>query len=50
MAPGSKRRALVPPELGYVGGGEQPQPPTFATKRQLENHKKWVDGEGAGMC
>lgn len=39
MAPGSKRRAVVPPELGYVGGGEQPQPPTFATKRQLENHR-----------
>ncbi|GLC33373.1 hypothetical protein PLESTM_000054300 [Pleodorina starrii] len=40
MAPGSKRRALIPPELGYVGGEELPQPPTFATKRQLENHRR----------
>ncbi|KXZ43172.1 hypothetical protein GPECTOR_99g807 [Gonium pectorale] len=40
MAPGSKRRALIPPELGYVGGGEGPQPPTFATKRQLETHRR----------
>eukprot|EP00198_Chlamydomonas_reinhardtii_P011648 XP_001700985.1 peptidyl-prolyl cis-trans isomerase, FKBP-type [Chlamydomonas reinhardtii] len=40
MSPGSKRRALVPPELGYVGGGEGPQPPTFATKRQLETHRR----------
>lgn len=42
MSPGSKRRALVPPELGYVGGGEGPQPPTFATKRQLETHRRCV--------
>ncbi|EFJ44741.1 hypothetical protein VOLCADRAFT_95114 [Volvox carteri f. nagariensis] len=40
MSPGAKRRAVIPPELGYVGGGELPQPPTFATKRQLENHRK----------
>ncbi|GLI65625.1 hypothetical protein VaNZ11_009195 [Volvox africanus] len=40
MSPGSKRRALVPPELGYVVGGELPQPPTFATKRQLETHRR----------
>ncbi len=42
MAPGSKRRALIPPELGYVSGAEQPQPPTFATKRQLDNHRRFV--------
>lgn len=41
MAPGSKRRVLIPPEVGYVGGGEQPQPPTFGTKRQLETHRRW---------
>ncbi|KAL4421178.1 hypothetical protein ABPG77_003361 [Micractinium sp. CCAP 211/92] len=38
--PGSKFRALVPPELGYQAApGALPQMPTFATKRQLENHK-----------
>lgn len=33
---------LIPPELGYVDGSgqQQPQPPTFATKRQLANHSK----------
>ncbi|GFR49598.1 hypothetical protein Agub_g11667 [Astrephomene gubernaculifera] len=40
MAPGCKRRALIPPELGYVAGGEGPQPPTFATRRQLESHRR----------
>jgi hypothetical protein len=46
MRPGGKRRALVPPEVGYlapaaagVKGGLQPAMPTFATQRQLENHK-----------
>ncbi len=33
-------RALVPPELGYVSSALQPQPPTFATKRQLANHAR----------
>ncbi|KAL4457260.1 hypothetical protein ABPG75_012125 [Micractinium tetrahymenae] len=38
--PGSKFRVLVPPELGYQAApGALPQMPTFATKRQLENHK-----------
>jgi FKBP-type peptidyl-prolyl cis-trans isomerase len=40
MAPGSRRRALVPPELGYTSSALQPQPPTFATKRQLANHSR----------
>jgi FKBP-type peptidyl-prolyl cis-trans isomerase len=47
MSPGGRVRALVPPELGYVaaavgaGAGQPlgPQPPTFATKRQLANHQ-----------
>ncbi|PSC73907.1 peptidyl-prolyl cis-trans isomerase FKBP16-chloroplastic isoform X2 [Micractinium conductrix] len=38
--PGSKFRALVPPEMGYATApGALPQMPTFATQRQLENHK-----------
>jgi FKBP-type peptidyl-prolyl cis-trans isomerase len=40
MQQGGKRRVLVPPELGYTMEGLEPQPPTFATKRQLENHKR----------
>lgn len=39
MMPGAKRRILVPPELGYVQDYE-PKMPTFATKRQLETHKR----------
>jgi FKBP-type peptidyl-prolyl cis-trans isomerase len=38
MQQGGKRRVLVPPEAGYVSSVLQPQPPTFATKRQLANH------------
>lgn len=40
MKPGGKRRALVPPEVGYTDPGLEPQPPTFATKRQLMVHSK----------
>ena len=31
---------MIPPQLGYSGPNAelQPQPPTFATKRQLLNH------------
>lgn len=39
MKKNGKRRVLVPPELGYINGDLQPQMPTFATKRQVENHK-----------
>ena len=40
MRPGSKRRALVPPSAGYADSPDaQPQPPTFATQRQLRNHQ-----------
>ena len=32
---------LVPPDVGYLAGsGLLPTMPTFATKRQLENHKR----------
>lgn len=40
MSPGGRARALVPPELGYTSSALQPQPPTFATKRQLANHSR----------
>lgn len=33
-----RRRVLVPPEAGYVSSVLLPQPPTYATKRQLANH------------
>ena len=33
------RRALIPPSVGYQDcSKDQPQPPTFSTKRQLCNH------------
>lgn len=41
MKKGGRRRVLVPPEVGYLAGsGLQPAMPTFATGRQLENHKR----------
>jgi FKBP-type peptidyl-prolyl cis-trans isomerase len=38
MRPGEKRRALVPPKLGYVTKGAAPQPPEFGQRRQVETH------------
>jgi FKBP-type peptidyl-prolyl cis-trans isomerase len=39
MKEGGKRRILVPPQYGYLNGfTQEPKMPTFATKRQLENH------------
>lgn len=41
MKKGGRRRVLVPPEVGYLAGsGLQPTMPTYATNRQLENHKR----------
>ena len=41
MRKGGRRRVLVPPNVGYLAGsGLQPIMPTFATRRQLENHKR----------
>lgn len=40
MATGGRRRALVPPEQGYTSSALGPQPPTFATRRQLANHSR----------
>ena len=41
MHVGAKRRALVFPEAGYRDRQQaQPQPPTFATQRQLLNHTR----------
>lgn len=39
---GGKRRILVPPELGYATDAlleADPRMPTFATRRQLTNHR-----------
>ena len=38
MQPGEKRRALIPPAVGYVTKGMAPQPPEFGQKRQVETH------------
>ena len=46
MQPGGKRRALVPPDVGYAPAGLdekiplQPQPSGYAAQRQLLNHEK----------
>jgi FKBP-type peptidyl-prolyl cis-trans isomerase len=37
---GTKFRALIPPEHGYLDTSMEPQPPTFAAKRQIVNHSK----------
>eukprot|EP00899_Mesostigma_viride_P004822 jgi/Mesvir1/14340/Mv09748-RA.1 len=38
MKPGARRRALIPPSMGYIQPNLQPQMPTFGTRRQLESH------------
>eukprot|EP00238_Polyblepharides_amylifera_P011933 CAMPEP_0196595026 /NCGR_PEP_ID=MMETSP1081-20130531/79944_1 /TAXON_ID=36882 /ORGANISM="Pyramimonas amylifera, Strain CCMP720" /LENGTH=154 /DNA_ID=CAMNT_0041919465 /DNA_START=406 /DNA_END=870 /DNA_ORIENTATION=- len=38
LAPGSRIRALVPPEAGYLSTKLQPQPPSFGPKRELSSH------------
>jgi hypothetical protein len=39
MRKGGKRRALIPASAGYSDcGRDEPQPPTFGTKRQLQSH------------
>lgn len=41
MRAGGKVRALVPPGLGYEAApAGLPQMPTFATRRQLDNHRR----------
>ena len=44
MHPGGRRRFVVPPELGYVGGvGDAkpgPIPPGWGEKRALDSHRK----------
>jgi hypothetical protein len=40
MRPGEKRRALIPPSLGYTNKGLSPQPPEFGQKRQVETHAR----------
>jgi len=35
---GERLRALVPPEVGYVNGKLEPQPPSFGPRRELSSH------------
>lgn len=40
MRPGGKRRALIPPELGYVDQSFEPLPKEFGPRRALMAHAK----------
>ncbi|KAH7442654.1 hypothetical protein KP509_03G097800 [Ceratopteris richardii] len=40
MKPGGKRRAIVPPNAGYVTEDLEPQPTEFGPKRSLLSHSK----------
>ena len=38
---GGKRRAIIPPDAGYVNpDSDAPQLPTFSAQRQVLNHAK----------